>query len=241
MDKQKKLELFIPELEKKLGYIFKDKKLIYLAMTHSSYSNEGKNKNATRSNERLEFLGDSVLNTCVSQIVYLSMPDLEEGEMTKLRAAVVCEESLANCSNRLNIGEYLLLGKGEEITGGRSRPSILADAFESIIAAIFLDSDFYIVKDIINALLKQSIISARKGIYGIDYKTFLQEVIQKKGSEKIAYSIVKEVGPDHSKLFEAQVTINEKICGIGVGRTKKEAEKNAAKDALIKSGELNEN
>jgi ribonuclease-3 len=240
MDIEQKLEQYIPELEKKLGYVFKNRKLLFLAMTHSSYSNEGKNKNAPRSNERLEFLGDSILNACISQLVYLNMPDLEEGDMTKLRAAVVCEESLAKCANSLNIGKHILLGKGEELTGGRSRPSILADAFESILGAIFLDSDFYSVKEIADKFLNASILAAQKGMSGIDFKTFLQEVIQKKGSTKITYSILKEIGPDHNKLFEAQVMIEDKICGIGTGKTKKEAEKSAARDALIKSGEINE-
>lgn len=219
------------ELQSILKYEFKDTENLLNALTHSSYANESKNKKIS-SNERLEYLGDSVLNFIVSAYIFISYPKLPEGEMTKIRASVVCEQTLKDISNLLGIGKYLQLGKGEEQTGGRTRPSILADAFEAVVGAIFIDSGLESARNFVLSNLENLITKAVKGIGMIDYKTTLQEELQKHGEVRIIYEVMSESGPDHEKEFKVQIKCNEKVLGIGLGRSKKEAEQAAACKAL---------
>lgn len=221
----------LSELEEKIGYTFCDKGKLLLALTHSSYANERKAEGFV-SNERLEFLGDSVLNIITSDYIYKNHPELPEGEMTKTRAAIVCEASLMKCAGKIDLGNYLYLGKGEENTGGRRRTSILSDAFEALIGAIYLDGG------ITNA--GGFILRSMKDIYGDinssetfkDYKTQFQEIIQKLSEQHISYRIIDEKGPDHAKVFVSELLVGEKTYGTGEGRTKKEAEQNAARAAM---------
>ncbi len=222
----------LDSLYSKIGYEFKDSNLISTALTHSSYSNESKTKAAC--NERLEFLGDSVLSLAVSEYVYKTYPDLPEGDLTKLRAGVVSEASLAKVARDLDLGEFLLLGKGEQITGGRDRDSILADAMEAIIGAIYLDGGFEKAKDFVLKQLKSAIEHHYMNNGHWDSKTQLQELLQSKAGTEITYEIIDEKGPDHNKLYTAQVSSNGKVMGIGTGKSKKEAEQNAAYKALQK-------
>lgn len=217
-------------LEEIIGYKYQKIDKLVNALTHSSFINE-KNK-SLKSNERYEFLGDSILNIAVSEYIFTNRPNLSEGEMTKARASIVCEASLAKCANSISLGKYLLLGKGEELTGGRSRPSILADAFEAVICSIYLDGGMENAKKFIYDNLKQIINDVLKGASFIDYKTKLQETIQKKSDVKLVYEVLEEKGPDHNKFFTVQVKFGEKTLGIGDGRSKKEAEQNAARIAL---------
>lgn len=219
------------ELEGKLRYRFKNIQLLYESLTHSSYANENKKKNFLY-NERLEFLGDAVLSIVISEYLYNRLNTLQEGELTKIRASIVCEPSLANCSKRLNIGTYLRLGRGEEVTGGRERVSILADTFEAIIGAIYLDGGLEEAEKFILNSLQETIEDAINGRIFQDYKTHLQEFIQSENLEKITYEVIHEEGPDHSKIFSVQVKVGDKILGAGAGRSKKEAEQNAAREAL---------
>jgi ribonuclease III len=233
------LKLNIDELEKIINYYFKNKQNIILALTHSSYANENKTEKL-RSNERLEFLGDSILSLAISEKIYKNYTNLAEGDMTKLRASIVCEQSLVKCANNINLGKFIMLGKGEVITGGRYRKSILSDAFESLIGAIYIDDGFESARDFIYEHMKTLIDFSIKGMIFIDYKTQLQEFIQKNNLNKIEYKIIKENGPDHNKIFVSQASVNNEVIGVGEGKSKKEAEQNAAKDALSKMGELNE-
>ncbi len=220
----------ISEFEKILEYTFKNKNLIKEALAHSSYANE--NKKNRRSNERLEFLGDSVLSIVVSQYLFEHFRHLPEGELTKIRAALVCEKSLHIFAKQINLGDYIYLGKGEENTGGRERPSILADAFEAVIAAIYLDGGLESARKYILRFIPNDIDERKKNINFNDYKTILQEVIQKNPEEKIEYNLVGESGPDHNKAFAVQVCLNSNVIGTGTGKSKKEAEQMAAKEAL---------
>jgi len=221
------------EFEKTIGYRFKLKRNLVLAFTHSSYANESKSKEI-RSNERLEFLGDAVLNLVISEYIYNSCPEMTEGEMTKSRAVIVCESSLAKCANNINIGKFLLLGKGEELTGGRTRISILSDSFEAVIGAIFIDGGIKPAKNFILKQMQQIIHGSVHGTLFMDYKTELQELVQKNGEKKIVYEKIEESGPDHNKVFVLQVKVDGNVLGVGTGKTKKEAEQNAAKIALEK-------
>lgn len=221
------LEVF----ESIIGYTFKNRKNLILALTHSSYANENRTRKLS-SNERIEFLGDAVLNIIISETIYSKYEDLAEGQLTKVRANIVCEQSLVKCANKIEIGKYLLLGKGEEISGGRSRVSILSDAFEALIGAIYLDGGMKKAKAFILTQMEQLIYDAVKGVIFLDYKTELQEVLQRDGEKKIVYEILEENGPDHDKEFVAQVKVVEKVYGIGKGKSKKEAEQAAAKSAL---------
>ena len=218
------------ELEEKIGYTFKDKQLLTHALTHSSYANE--KHLSYGSNERLEFLGDSVLGVITAEYFYNNF-DLPEGELTKLRAATVCEESLFNFAKELNLGENLLLGKGEIRTHGGERPSILSDAFESVIAAIYLDGGMEEAKKFVLRFISKAVIA--KPSFR-DYKTALQEIVQKNREEHITYILVGESGPDHDKNFEVEVLINSNVMGRGKGRSKKIAEQEAAKAALSLMG-----
>ena len=224
----------ISAFEEKIGYEFKDKSYIQTALTHSSFANEHKEFNY---NERLEFLGDSVLGLVVSDYLFRARNDLPEGKLTRLRANVVCEESLSAVARKINLGDHLFLGKGEKASGGSDRDSILADATEAVIAAIYLDGGFDQAKDFILSNLRDTIAKNIDGNIFRDYKTILQEIIQGNNG-KISYKLVGESGPDHNKEFEMQVKCGQETIGIGKGKNKKEAEKEAARDALVKMGEL---
>lgn len=224
----------IRAFEEKIGYEFKDKTYIQTALTHSSFANEHKEFNY---NERLEFLGDSVLGLVVSDYLFRARNDLPEGKLTRLRANVVCEESLSAVARKINLGDHLFLGKGEKASGGSNRNSILADATEAVIAAIYLDGGFDQAKDFILSNLRDTIAKNIDGNIFRDYKTILQEIIQGNNG-KISYKLVGESGPDHNKEFEMQVKCGQDTIGIGKGKNKKEAEKEAARDALVKMGEL---
>ena len=217
------------ELFKKLNIKPRDIKLYQTAFYHSSYANE--NKRNRRSNERLEFLGDSVLSIVVSQYLFEHFSHLPEGELTKIRASLVCEKSLHVFAKQIDLGKYLLLGKGEENTGGRERASILADAFEALIAAIYLDGGLDAAKEHILRFIPEDIDSQKSSAFN-DYKTILQEVIQQNPEEKVEYVIADQSGPDHNKAFTVNVCLNTNVIGVGVGRSKKEAEQMAAREAL---------
>ena len=233
-------EKILKKLQSVINYKFKDIKLLNTSLTHSSYANENKDKSGGN-NERLEFLGDTVISLVVSEYLYKRFSEFPEGELTKRRASVVCESSLAFAARKIDLGKYLLLGKGEEATGGRERDSILADAFEALTGAIYVDGGLEKTEEYLLGLFEQEVIYAlSKGNLFIDYKTELQEVLQKKTKSKIEYKVEKEAGPDHNKKFYMNVIVENKIIGSGMGRNKKEAEQMAAKQALLKIGEINE-
>lgn len=214
------------QLQEKLDYSFRDVELITTALTHSSYANEHR----CQSNERLEFIGDSVLGMVVALHLYKNFPELPEGKMTRIRAELVCEQSLWEVADKLGFGDYLRLGKGEALTGGRRRHSILADCVEAVIAALYIDGGFEIAK----AFIDRHIISKlpQVEVHPGDSKTRLQELVQRSPGHSIAYSMVDESGPDHMKTFVAAVSLDGQEIGRGEGRTKKEAEQNAAALAL---------
>ncbi|MCM1544561.1 MAG: ribonuclease III [Ruminococcus sp.] len=215
------------EFESKIGYKFKNKSFLETAFTHSSYANE---KQLGRDcNERLEFLGDSVLGVVSADYFYHNLSHLPEGEMTKRRAACVCEKSLYSFAKEIDLGKYILLGKGEERTGGRNRPSILADAFEAVIAAIYLDGGLENAREFVLRFIRKA---ATKEPSFNDYKTALQEIIQKNPDEHLTYILVGESGPDHDKRFEVEVHLNSNVIGSGIGISKKSAEQAAAQKAL---------
>ena len=219
----------IKELEKELGYEFKNKKLLETALTHTSYAYEKK----VESNEKLEFLGDSILEFVSSEYIFKNYSNLKEGEMTKVRASVVCEKSLHEIAKKHNFSDFLRLGKSEKISQKEVRPAIMADSVEAVIAAIFLDGGLEPAKKFIIKNLKDSIEVATKHIGEKDYKTVLQEILQKNGNVHIEYNIIKETGPDHDKVFTAEVKCNGKILEIGNGKSKKLAEIEAARKALV--------
>ncbi len=218
------------ELERKLSYEFENASLLTTALTHSSYANENK-RAGVESNERLEFLGDSVLGVAVAEYLYRRFPGMPEGKMTKLRAELVCEHSLAAMAKELELGGCIILGRGEEKNGGRERPSILADAVEAVLAAVYLDSGFRKAAEIIDRYILKPFEIGEKEMTR-DYKTELQENVQRHSGSVLEYVLVKESGPDHDKTFEVEVALNGKVVGRGVGMSKKEAEQSAAKDAL---------
>ncbi len=228
------------ELQKTIGYKFNDQLLLNTSLCHSSYANENKRRGII-SNERLEFLGDVVISLVVSDYLYNNFSKYPEGHLTKIRASIVCESSLAFAARKINLGDYLLLGKGEEITGGRNRDSVLSDAFEAFTAAIFLDADYVTVKELLISNFEKDIIHAiAKGDLFVDYKTELQKLLQRFYKAKVEYKVVKEEGPDHDKKFYMDVVLDNKVIGQGSGKNKKEAEQNAAKNALMRIGEENE-
>lgn len=229
MNINKKTICNINKFEDTINYTFKNKSYILEALTHSSYSNENKDY---KFNERLEFLGDSVLSIVISDYLFKTERNLPEGELTKLRANIVCEESLSEVAGQIHLGEYLLLGKGEEATGGRERISILADALEAVIAAIYLDGGLKEASKFIFEFMAQIIDNSVEGKIFRDYKTYLQEVLQSKGEQHIWYKLVEEKGPDHNKRFVMEVGINDTVLGVGEGKSKKDAEQVAAKSAL---------
>ncbi len=218
--------------ERNIGHTYRDKGNFLLALTHSSYANENK-ASKLPSNERLEFLGDAVLNIVVSEYIYKLHPNLPEGEMTKVRASIVCEASLAICADRIHLGEFLLLGKGEELTGGRQRASVLSDAFEAVIGSLYLDGGLETARSFISMMMMEQIIGHGVESF-VDYKTQLQEIIQKKNDKKISYEVLKEKGPDHDKKFMVQVKAGDTVLGMGEGKSKKEAEQMSARLALEK-------
>ncbi len=221
------------ELQDRLNYRFKNIALLETALSHSSYANES--RSGGESNERLEFLGDSILGMVVAEHLFLTYPDMPEGRMTKLRAELVCEQSLYAVAKEMDFGRSLRLGKGEEHTGGRNRPSILADCVEAVIAAMYLDGGMDVAKRFIHKHILDNIdAGAAKRV--MDYKTALQELIQKKNDQSLVYHILSESGPDHCKEFTADVCLNGKRIGCGTGRTKKEAEQSAARQALEELG-----
>ena len=222
-------------LEQNLGYSFKNKKLLENALIHSSYANEV--RGGVTSNERLEFLGDSVLSLIVSSYIYENFKKMPEGELTRLRSSLVCEKTLCGFSRQLDLGEHLMLGKGERKNGGGQRDSILADAFEAVLAAIYLDGGMenakkYVMRFVLQELEKYDVKADFK-----DYKTLLQEIIQRNPEESVSYVLTDETGPDHNKRFTVQVRLNSNTIGTGTGKSKKEAEEMAAKQALGLMGE----
>ena len=220
----------LKELEKKISYSFSDEGLLKHAMTHSSYVNEKRLKK-TDCNERLEFLGDAVLELVSSEYLFFENPKMPEGELTKLRASMVCEKALAFCARDLDLGDFLLLGKGEDATGGRKRDSITSDALEALIGAIYLDGGFANAKEfILNHVLND--LEGKRLFY--DSKTILQELVQGNSEKRICYELVGEVGPDHNKSYQVEVRIGDTTYGQGIGRTKKAAEQEAAYQAILK-------
>ncbi|MBE7003656.1 MAG: ribonuclease III [Ruminococcaceae bacterium] len=219
------------KLEEALGYRFKDPALLREALRHSSYANEHRGAEST-SNERLEFLGDSVLGFVTAEFLFRSRPDAPEGELTRVRARLVCEESLHEVAKRLDLGEYLCLGHGEEAGGGRRRASILADAIEAVIAAVYLDGGIGAASELIHRVLLDNAAETRAAESRRDYKTALQELVQRKPGRSLAYTLKSESGPDHAKVFVITVSLNGTEIGTGEGHSKKEAEQMAARDAL---------
>lgn len=226
----------LERLKKRLGFPWRDEGLLDQALTHSSYTYESR-QNGLENNQRLEFLGDAVLELAVSDHLYRSYPDRDEGDLTKLRAAVVCEPSLARVAGDLELGSCLNMGKGEERSGGRERPSILADAFEALLGAVYLDQGLECAAGLAVQCLAPVLKDVLEGRLERDYKTELQEMVQQHGSEQVQYVLLKEEGPDHHKTFTSGVLYRGKMVGRGTGRSKKDAEQQAAKAALAK-GEL---
>ena len=222
------------QLEKKIGYTFKNRELLVHAMTHSSYSNEEKAKgHHIGSNERMEFLGDAVLSLIVSTYLFENLSQAQEGELSKIRSAVVCEKALASFANEIGLGKYLLLGHGEEINSGRERPSILSDAYEALLAAIYLDAGIEEVRRFLLPYATELINKTVREHSSGDYKTKLQQIVQQKPGEALVYVIISESGPPHQKKFVAEARLNDSnVLGQGSGSSKREAEQNAAKDAL---------
>ena len=221
----------ISQLEDRLGYRFNDVSLIRKAITHSSYIKE--HNRSGQSNERLEFLGDAFFDAIIGEELYRLFPDKEEGFLSRTRAALVCEKSLAEEALRLDLGSYILLGNGEEHNGGRKRESILADTLEAVIGAVYLDGGFEAVKELVLRLFAKTIEDARHGKFVIvDYKTALQEKLQNNGAARIRYVLLKESGPDHDKTFQVQLEVNGRPAARGTGKSKKQAEQNAAKVML---------
>ena len=219
----------INELENAIGYRFKNITLLQNALAHSSYANE-RWHNSLKSNERLEFLGDSILGMVVAEYLYRNFPNRLEGDLTRMRADMVCEQSLAMIAERIGLGKHLLLGNGEEAGGGRTRNSILADAVESVIAACFLDGGMEPARAFINTFVLTDV-PVRK-LRNADYKTALQELVQQKKNQSLSYALVGESGPDHDKKFEVEVSLNGKVVGHGNGSSKKRAEQDAARAAI---------
>ena len=215
----------------KLRYTFNNKGLLEQAFTHSSYAHE-QATGSIEHNERLEFLGDAVLEVLISDLLYGQFPDYNEGQLTKFRAGLVCEASLAKMGHEIGIEEYLRLSKGEEFTGGRYRDALLADAFEAVIAAIFLDGGFENARTFVRECFANEVKRQSESFDQFDNKTFLQESIQKNSKTPLNYVLTDESGPDHSKIFTVKVKHNGKELGVGRGRSKKEAEQNAAAEAI---------
>ncbi len=216
-------------MEQKIGYVFKNKELLRNALTRRSYAVE---HNLTEYNQRLEFLGDSVLGLTIAEELYKLLPDVKEGELTKLKASVVCEKSLAIVANRLEIPRYLLIGNGEKLLGIEKLDSTTSDTLEAIFGAVFLDSDFPTAKEVVLRLMRDAVADTVKNRNVLDSKSKLQELVQKESKVDLVYELVKSEGPDHDKHFVSQVSHLGKVLGVGEGKTKKEAEKQAARKAI---------
>lgn len=225
-----RLQNKLNQLRDKLAISWNDEGLLKQALTHSSFAYE--NRTRGENNERLEFLGDAVLELSVSEYLYKSLPESSEGELTKLRAAVVCEPSLTRVSRQLDLGSCLLMGRGEERSGGRDRPSILSDAFEALLGAVYLDQGLEKARELALKYIIPLVKDVQQGRLDRDYKTELQEILQRRSAEPVNYVILKEEGPDHEKLFTAGVVHLGKELGRGTGHSKKEAEQQAAKSAM---------
>lgn len=223
-------------LQKTLGYTFKDQNHLQLALTHSSYAHEHPKATKGQYNERIEYLGDAVLELIVSDYLYKNYPKKSEGEMTKTRASLVCEYSLAQCAKEISLGDYIYLSKGEDLTGGRFRDSILSDAFEAVLGAIYLDGGFEPVQQFVTKILLTDI-ESKQLFY--DAKTTLQEIVQANKGDVLAYKLVGEEGPEHNKEFLVEAYLNDNKIGEGKGRTKKAAEQHAAYEAILKMKESN--
>lgn len=219
----------LKELEEKISYHFQDKHLLAQALTHSSYANEHR-LDHNHCNERLEFLGDAVLEIVTSDFLYHKYTEKPEGDLTKIRASIVCEPTLAYCAEAINLGSYLFLGKGEDATGGRNRNSVVSDAMEAVIGAIYLDGGFASAKEFVHRFIMTDI-EHKKLFY--DSKTILQEIVQAHFKEELSYHLVGEEGPDHDKTFQVELQIGEQVYGIGKGRTKKSAEQEAAYKTIL--------
>ncbi len=230
----------VRELEKTVGYTFKNREIIRIALTHSSYSNEMKSRGEiVPFNERLEFLGDSVLSIIVSSHIFEKYKNKQEGDLTKIRAAVVCEKALSKFAEKISLGDYMYLGHGEVMNNGRHRPSIIADAFEALLAAIYLDcgEKFDEVRRFLIPFISDEIdYISEKGVF-IDYKTALQQIVQQASGEILEYVLVGECGPDHNKQFSVEARLNSNVIGRGVAKTKRDAEQMAAHEALVLFGE----
>lgn len=220
------MKMELSEFEKNIGYTFKNKELLLTALTHSSYANE---KKLLHDNERLEFFGDSILGFVTAEYLFSEFKARPEGELTKLRAATVCERSLFSFADKIDLGKYVLLGHGEELTGGRNRPSVISDAFEAVIAAMYIDGGIDVVRPYILGFIKEAV--KREASFK-DNKSLLQETIQKEKDNVLVYEELDEKGPDHAKIFVFTVKLNGKVIGTGEGKTKKEAEQAAAGAAL---------
>lgn len=236
MERSNRFPLPIEELEEKIGYKYKNKELLRTALTHSSYCNENKHESDVKHNERLEFLGDSVLSVIVSDYLFKHYRDLREGELTRTRAASVCETALYTLGTQLELGNYMRFGHGEATSTGRLRRSIVADAFEALLASMYLDSDITTVYDFLIPLIKPTIEKAVKG-WDTDYKSRLQKIVQQTPEELLEYRSAGEEGPPHDRVFKFEVYLNSNLLGTGVGRSKREAEQNAARQALVFFGE----
>ncbi len=223
------------EFEKKIGYAFKNRELLFEALSHSSFANEC--KKSRNSNERLEFLGDSVLSIVISEHLFKHFRHLPEGDLTKIRASLVCEKALFEFSKQIELGSYILLGRGEENTGGRNRPSIVSDAFEAVIAAVFLDGGMDTAREYVLGFIPKDLDKNTAGKLQ-DYKTVLQEIIQRNPEEKVEYVLRGQTGPDHDRHFIVEVCLNNNVIGHGEGHSKKQAEQQAAKEALRLMGEV---
>jgi len=227
-------------LEAAIGYTFRNKQYLTEALTHSSYSNEKRSKGVKLPcNERLEFLGDSVLSILVSSYLFESYRDIQEGELTKIRAAVVCEKALSRFAAKIELGQYMHMGHGESMNNGRNRPSILADCFEALLAAMYMDAgeDFGPARVFLMPFIKEELQVIRNNSVFVDYKTTLQQIVQQVEGERLEYILIGESGPDHAKIFTVEARLNSNVIGKGSAHSKREAEQNAAKEALILFGQ----
>ncbi|MBI5682486.1 MAG: ribonuclease III [Deltaproteobacteria bacterium] len=224
----------LKEFEKKLGYEFKDIGLLKKALIHTSYLNEKMEEGLKESNERMEFLGDSILSAVITHLLTTRYPEMDEGGLSKLRARIVSEPTLSHAAMGLSVGQYIFLGKGEELTGGREKPSMLADAFEAIIGAMYLDKGFDKTFDTVKGYFDTLLSKFSNNIISLDYKTDLQEYVQGRFKTVPQYRLIDKVGPEHDKTFIVNVVISGEMMGTGRGKSKKEAEQQAAREALIK-------